>query len=87
MGLLLCPECLGEGEVNYFCGHETTTTCHSCAGHGVVKSLNKQTHKKVCIVCQGKKGPGCCNNRGFHAWESYELIDADVLKSTTENAK
>jgi DnaJ-class molecular chaperone len=73
-GLLVCPSCNGEGEVDYFCGHESTETCHDCGGQGVIISLNKQKHKETCVICKGGGGPGCCNNRGFQEWESYELI-------------
>lgn len=73
-GALVCPSCDGEGEVGYFCGHETTTTCYRCAGKGVIKSLNKQKHRKTCSICQGRGGKGCCENRGFQEWESYELL-------------
>jgi DnaJ-class molecular chaperone len=73
--LLICPSCRGEGEVDYFCGHYTTTSCEMCAGNGIIKSLKKQKHQEVCIICRGKGGPGCCDNRGFQEWESYELFE------------
>jgi len=73
-GLLICPSCDGEGETGYFCGHETTTTCYMCAGNGVIRSTQKQRHRKTCSICGGRGGPGCCNNKGFHEWESYELF-------------
>jgi hypothetical protein len=45
-----------------------------CAGNGIIKSFNKQKHKKVCTICQGRGGLGCCDKKGFLEWESYELI-------------
>jgi hypothetical protein len=80
-GLLICPACDGEGEVGYFCGHETTTLCYLCAGHGVIRSTKKQKHSKKCNICHGRKG-GCggCNShpKGLIEWESYELFDANT---------
>lgn len=73
-GHLICPRCNGEGEVGYFCGHESTTMCQMCNGEGVVRSLNKQTHRATCPICNGRGGIGCCKSRGYHEWESYELI-------------
>jgi len=35
--LLVCPSCRGQGEVEYFCGHYTTTSCSMCAGNGFIK--------------------------------------------------
>jgi hypothetical protein len=58
----------------YFCGHETTTTCCMCNDHGVIRSTKKQKHRKTCLICKGRGGPGCCENRGFQEWESYELF-------------
>jgi len=76
-GLLMCPMCDGEGEVGYFCGHETTTYCYHCGGKGIIRSLNKQKQSKVCIICHGRNG-GCggCNSdpEGLIKWESYELV-------------
>ncbi len=75
-GFLVCPACDGYGEVGYFCGHEKTTDCYMCNGHGVVRSLKKQRHAKKCNICNGSKG-GCggCNShpKGLIEWESYEL--------------
>lgn len=73
-GFLFCPSCKGSGEVDYFCGHNVTTDCIWCAGHGIIKSLNKQKHRKTCSICSGRGGLGCCDKRGFHGWESYELV-------------
>ena len=74
-GLMICPSCEGEGEIGYFCGHESTTSCYWCGGKGIIKSLNKQKHRKNCIICDGREG-GCggCNNKGYQEWESYELV-------------
>jgi len=47
-GFLICPYCEGNGKIGYFCGHESSTNCYMCAGGGVVKSLNKQKHRKTC---------------------------------------
>jgi hypothetical protein len=80
-GLLICPSCRGEGEIGYFCGHETTTMCYMCAGNGVIRSTKKQKHRKPCSICAGRGGRGCCDNKGFHEWESYELFDASLKKS------
>lgn len=72
-GMLICPSCDGEGEVGYFCGHETTSMCYDCGGKGIIRSLNKQKHRKECVICKGQGGLGCCKNKGYHEWESYEL--------------
>lgn len=73
-GFAICPACGGEGDVGYFCGHETTETCHMCAGNGIVRSLKKQKHRKTCSICGGMGGLGCCKHKGYHEWQSYELI-------------
>lgn len=74
-GLLICPSCNGDGENDSFCGHYTTEDCYMCKGNGIIKSLNKQKHKKPCAICDGREG-GCggCGNKGFYEWESFELI-------------
>lgn len=76
-GLLICPSCNGEGEVGYFCGHETTIDCWDCDGNGIIRSKKKQKHSKKCPICDGRKG-GCggCNfhPKGLIEWKSYELI-------------
>ncbi len=71
-GFLICPFCEGEGEIGYFCGHESSTNCSMCGGEGVVKSLKKQKNKKICDICSGRGGLGCCDNKGFYEWESFE---------------
>jgi hypothetical protein len=73
-GFLICPHCEGNGEIGYFCGHESYTNCYMCAGEGVVKSLNKQKHRKTCSICSGRGGLGCCDKKGFREWETFELI-------------
>ena len=76
--LLVCPSCDGEGEVGYFCGHETTTECRWCGGKGVIRSTKRQKQSKECDICNGRKG-GCggCNHhpQGLIEWESFELLD------------
>jgi len=76
-GFLICPSCDGEGEIGYFCGHESTTNCYYCAGNGIIRSLNKQKQNEKCTICKGRNG-GCggCNfnAKGLIEWESYELI-------------
>ncbi len=72
-GFLVCPYCEGEGEIGYFCGHETTTNCYMCGGNGVVKSLEKKINRKDCAICSGRGG-GCCGGKGFNEWESYEIV-------------
>lgn len=75
-GALVCPECRGSGEITVFCGCEVEETCIKCAGAGIVKSLNKQIHRKPCSICKGREG-GCaggCNYVGYHEWETYELF-------------
>jgi len=76
-GLLICPACKGDGEIGYFCGHETTTDCIMCASNGIIKSKKKQKQSKKCFICNGRKG-GCggCNSnpKGLIEWWSYELI-------------
>jgi len=76
-GAVICPKCDGEGDLNSFCGHETTENCYWCAGRGVVKSLKKQTHKKDCVICGGKGCAGGCEWRGYHEWETFELFSAN----------
>jgi len=80
--LLVCPVCDGEGEISYFCGHETTTNCYHCAGNGMIRSLKKQKQSKKCIICKGRDG-GCggCdfNLKGLIEWESYELADSTLF--------
>ena len=73
-GFLPCPNCEGSGEITSFCGHEVVEGCCMCAGHGVVRSLQREKHKKPCGICEGQGGPGCCENKGFHEWESFELV-------------
>jgi len=74
-GFLICPSCDGNGEISYFCGHESTTNCRWCGGNGIVKSIQKQKHNKPCGICNGKEGGcgGCHSERGVIEWESYEL--------------
>lgn len=76
-GLLICPSCDGDGEIGYFCGHETTRRCYMCEGNGVIRSLEKQKHNKKCDICKGRNG-GCggCNShpKGLIEWESYQLV-------------
>lgn len=76
-GVLVCPSCNGFGEIDYFCGHESSRQCTMCAGHGVIHSTKKQRHSKKCSICNGKEG-GCggCNDHphGLIEWESYELF-------------
>ena len=74
-GFLFCPNCNGSGEVTYFCGHNVDEDCVWCAGHGIIKSLKKQKHQKKCFICSGRGGIGCCDKKGFHEWESYELFN------------
>jgi len=73
-GYLICPACDGEGEYETFCGHYVSETCYHCAGKGIIKSLNKQKHRKPCIICDGRGCLGGCDHRGYHEWESYELV-------------
>jgi hypothetical protein len=76
-GLLVCPSCNGEGEIGYFCGHESSTNCYLCDGNGIIRSLKKQKQSKKCDICEGEDG-GCggCNSnpKGLIEWESYELL-------------
>jgi hypothetical protein len=37
-GFMVCHSCEGEGEVGYFCGHDTTATCDVCVGKGVIRT-------------------------------------------------
>lgn len=78
IGLMICPSCDGEGEVGYFCGHESIRGCRMCASKGVIKSTKKQKHSKKCDLCDGRKG-GCgyCDDHpdGLIEWETYELIE------------
>jgi hypothetical protein len=73
-GFLFCPSCKGSGTVTIFCGHDVDIDCAWCSGHGLVKSLNKQKHRTPCTICDGRGGLGCCNKKGYHDWESFELI-------------
>lgn len=79
-GMQVCPACSGEGEVGYFCGHEITTDCIMCNGHGVVRSLKKQNHLKPCEICEGRGG-GCCDKKGYQKWETYELFTPSGYES------
>lgn len=36
----VCSDCDGEGEIDYFCGHESSTYCHKCKGTGLILSAN-----------------------------------------------
>jgi len=36
----VCPSCDGEGEIDYFCGHESWTYCQKCEGTGLILSDN-----------------------------------------------
>lgn len=87
-GLLVCPSCDGEGEIGYFCGHESTTTCYKCEGDGVVFSTKRQKRSKKCQICSGRKG-GCggCNFhiKGLIEWESYELFDLEKFNKNKKN--
>lgn len=77
--LLVCPACEGEGEIGYFCGHETTTNCYHCGGNGIIRSLKKVKQRKKCSICQGRGGRGCCEGKGYHEWDSYELVDPTLF--------
>lgn len=79
-GLLICPTCEGEGEYETFCGHYTSETCSNCQGKGIIRSLNKQTHKKECRICNGRGGLGCCDHKGFHEWESFEIYEKNLTE-------
>lgn len=83
-GHKFCPNCYGSGEVDSFCGHTVTKDCQMCAGHGVVKSLRKRKHKKICSICSGRGGIGCCNKKGYHEWESFELFEPPKQISTKD---
>ena len=74
-GLLICPTCDGEGEYDTFCGHYSSETCSSCQGSGIIRSLNKQKHRKECVICNGRGCLGGCDNKGYHEWESFELYN------------
>lgn len=75
-GLIICPNCQGEGELLSFCGHETTTDCYHCGGNGIIRSLKLIEHHKKCIICNGRIGGcgGCNDPDGLIKWQSYELI-------------
>lgn len=45
-GFILCPVCNGEGEVGYFCGHDSSAVCEMCNGDGIVRSLKKQVYNE-----------------------------------------
>jgi DnaJ-class molecular chaperone len=77
--LLVCLACDGEGEVGYFCGHDITTKCYHCDGNGIIRSLKKEKHRRECSICKGKGGLGCCDNKGYLKWESYELVDSSLF--------
>jgi hypothetical protein len=87
-GLQVCPSCDGDGCVEYFCGHDTTSSCYMCAGNGVIRSTRKQKHSKKCRICNGRKGGcgGCDGHReGLIEWESYELYDANAESIHSES--
>jgi DnaJ-class molecular chaperone len=33
----ICPDCLGDGEITTFCGHDVTEDCRACEGKGYQK--------------------------------------------------
>jgi len=70
-GAIICPRCNEEGEFGY--GY-STEHCYMCNSNGVVKSLKKVKHRKTCKICHGNGGKGCCEYRGYHEWETFELI-------------
>ena len=73
-GFIICPNCMGSGEFTAFCGHDIEVACNWCDGDGIVNSLNKQRHTATCNICSGRGGPGCCDNRGYQEWETFELL-------------
>lgn len=73
-GRTICPRCGGTGEITTFCGHDIQEECHWCDGNGVVKSTKKVKKRDPCHICGGRGGPGCCNNKGYHEYETYELV-------------
>lgn len=84
LGLQICPTCDGEGEIGYFCGHETTTNCYMCDSAGVIRSQTKVKRSKKCDICHGRKGGcGSCNSnpKGLIEWESYELFETRHLEA------
>ena len=76
-GVLICPNCDGEGEIGDWCGHESTRTCSHCAANGIIQSLKSVKQSKKCGICKGRDG-GCggCdfNPKGLIEWYSFELI-------------
>lgn len=38
----VCGCCGGEGEVDYFCGHQSWESCRLCNGDGVTKKKSKK---------------------------------------------
>ena len=36
----VCADCLGEGEITTFCGHDVTEYCETCEGKGYINETN-----------------------------------------------
>ena len=37
----VCPDCMGDGEITTFCGHDVTEWCQQCEGKGYIKKEKK----------------------------------------------
>lgn len=38
----VCPNCLGDGEISVFCGHDVIEDCHECDGKGYKKNRREK---------------------------------------------
>lgn len=39
----VCQQCLGDGEITSFCGHDVEETCQVCNGKGYIRRNNGTT--------------------------------------------
>ncbi len=42
-----CPDCGGSGVKDIFTGYESSGSCHTCRGYGVVQAPKKTRFNKV----------------------------------------
>jgi DnaJ-class molecular chaperone len=53
----VCPDCLGDGKITTFCGHDITEYCQKCSGKGYIKysTVSKHKQRKLKIFLKRKK--------------------------------
>jgi DnaJ-class molecular chaperone len=42
----VCGQCLGDGEITTFCGHDVTEWCQKCEGKGYLRVLKMSKKSK-----------------------------------------